>query len=76
MHSDIRAQPISDTEYRIPQTLYWAKLKETGETCQCGRCKAEVHTGDLLGRSLGVCAVPTGSISLWTRDERTVWHEG
>jgi hypothetical protein len=76
MHLDIRAQPIANTEDCVPQTLYWAKLKETGETCQCGWSEAEVHAGDLLGRSLGVCAVLTGSITLWPREEQTVWHEG
>ena len=76
LHSNIRDQPIANTEYGVPQTRYLAKLKEPEETCQCGRCKAEVHTGDLLGSSLGVCAVPTGSITLWPRDEQTVWHEG
>ena len=76
MHSDIWAQPIANTEDSVPQTLYWAKLLEMGETCQRGRCKAEVHTGDLLGRSLGVCALPTGLITPWPRDEQIVWHEG
>jgi len=67
MHSYTQAQPIANNEYGVPKTLYWAKLKETGETCQFGRCKLEVHTGDLLDRSLKVSAVPTGWNTLGLR---------
>ena len=67
MLSHTRAQPIANTEYGVPKRLYWAKLKEMRKPSSLAPRKFEVHTGDVLSRSLGVSAVLTGWITLGLR---------